>query len=49
MDYSSGMDTDKHFIAIATGDRGIERIRFTPDEKMLRMMKMKGPSKVKES
>ena len=49
VDYSSGMDTDKHFIAIATGDRGIERIRFTPDEKMLRMMKMKGPSKVKEA
>ena len=49
VDYSSGMDTDRHFIAVANGDKGTERIRFTPDEKMIRMMKMKGPSKVKES
>lgn len=49
VDYSSGLDTDRHFIAVANGDKGTERIRFTPDEKMIRMMKMKGPSKVKES
>lgn len=49
VDYSSGLDTDRHFIAVASGDKGTERIRFTPDEKMIRMMKMKGPSKVKES
>lgn len=49
VDYSSGLDTDRHFIAVASGDKGTERIRFTPDEKMIRMMKMKGPSKVKEA
>lgn len=45
-DYSSGNKEDIHYIAVATGEKGIEKIRFTPDEKMLRMMKLKSPSKV---
>lgn len=48
IDYSSGYDTDRHFIAVASGDKGNEQIRFTPDEKMLSMMRMKAPSKVME-
>ena len=30
-------------------DKGKERIRFTPDEKMLELMKLKGRSKVQEA
>ena len=29
-------------------EKGLIQIRFTPDEKMLHMMKMKSPSKIKE-
>lgn len=46
-DYSSGMPADKHYIAVFLGEKGTELIRFTPDEKMLHMIKMKGPSKLK--
>ena len=46
VDYSSGYDTDKHYIAVSTGEKGTEQIRFTPDEKMLSMMKLKSPSKI---
>ncbi|MCI8769784.1 MAG: hypothetical protein HFH73_01350 [Lachnospiraceae bacterium] len=48
VDYSSGYDSDKHYIAVASGDKGNEQIRFTPDEKMLSKMKMKAPSKIME-
>lgn len=45
-DYSSRMPEDKHYIAVVLGDQGKERIRFTPDEKMLELMKLKGRSKI---
>lgn len=48
IDYSSGLTSDKHWIAIAIGEKGTEKIKFTPDEKMLHMMKMKSPSKIVE-
>ena len=48
-DYSSRMSGDKHYIAVVLGDKGKERIRFTPDEKMLELMKLKGRSKVQEA
>ena len=47
-DYSSGIDTDQHYIAVYMDEKGLIQIRFTPDEKMLHMMKMKSPSKIKE-
>lgn len=47
-DYSSGMDKDEHWIAVFIGEKGTERIRFTPDEKMIHMMKLKSPSKIVE-
>ncbi|MDD7403920.1 MAG: DUF6106 family protein [Butyribacter sp.] len=47
-DYSSGMSGDSHWIAVVLGEKGVERIKFTPDEKMLHMMKMKYPSKIVE-
>lgn len=49
MDYSSGMKEDRHYMVVYLGEKGLEKIRFTPDEKMLHMMKMKSPSKVKEA
>ena len=46
-DYSSGFDTDKHYIAVFQGDEGNNiRIRFTPDEKLLENMKAKARSKI---
>ena len=48
VDYSSGYATDRYFIAVSIGDKGTERILFTPDEKMLSMMRMKAPSKIAE-
>lgn len=47
VDYSSGYDSDKHYIAVSIGEKGTEQIRFTPDEKMLSMMRLKAPSKIK--
>ena len=49
IDYSSGYDSDRHYIAISIGEKGTEQIRFTPDEKMLSMMKLKSPSKIKDN
>ena len=48
-DYSSRMHGDKHYIAVVLGDKGKERIRFTPDERMLELMKLKGRSKVQDA
>lgn len=45
-DFSSGIKTDKHFIAVARSDSGQERIKFTPDEKLIENMKFKGRSKI---
>ncbi len=47
-DYSSGME-GKHYIAIFVGEKGMEQIKFTPDEKMLTAIGTKSPSKLKES
>lgn len=46
VDYSSGLSKDCHYIAVSVGEKGSERIRFTPDDKMLQMMQYKSPSKV---
>lgn len=48
VDYSSGYAADTHYIAVSVGEKGTEQIRFTPDEKMLSMMRMKAPSKIME-
>ncbi len=49
LDYSSGMPSGKHWIAVVSGEKGIECIRFTPDDKMIHMMKMKSPGKIVEN
>lgn len=46
-DYSSGMEEGKHYIAIFIGEKGLEQIKFTPDEKMLEAIGLKSPSKLK--
>lgn len=46
LDFSSGNKDDKHFIAISRTDNGQERIKFTPDEKLIENMKFKGRSKI---
>lgn len=46
IDYSSGYANDRHYVAVSNGEKGTELIRFTPDEKMLKMMKYKAPSKI---
>ena len=46
LDFSSGNKDDKHFIAVSRSDSGIERIKFTPDEKLINNMKFKGRSKI---
>lgn len=45
-DYSSGME-GKHYIAIFIGEKGLEQIKFTPDEKLLDAIGTKSPSKLK--
>ncbi|MCH5268086.1 MAG: hypothetical protein J1E62_07055 [Lachnospiraceae bacterium] len=46
-DYSSGYDSDRHYIAVFRGDDGNSiRIRFTPDETLLQNMKSKARSKI---
>lgn len=46
-DFSSGYDTDGHYIAVFRGDDGNSmRIRFTPDETLLNNMKAKARSKI---
>lgn len=47
-DFSSGMTTHQHFIAVNLGEKGLEKIIFTPDDKMKEMMYKKSPSKFKE-
>ncbi len=46
VDYSSGVKSDKHFIAVARTESEQVRIKFTPDEKMLDKMKFKARSKI---
>ena len=45
-DYSSGMQ-GKHYIAVHLGEKGLEQVKFTPDEKMLEAIGTKSPSKLK--
>lgn len=45
-DFSSGIGTDRHFIAVSRADSGQERIKFTPDEKLIENLKFKGRSKI---
>lgn len=45
-DYSSGME-GTHYIAIFLGEKGLEQIKFTPDEKMLKAISTKSPSKLR--
>ena len=46
VDFSSGVKSDRHFIAVSKSDNGQERIKFTPDEKLIENMKFKGRSKI---
>ena len=46
-DYTSGVASDKHYVAVAIGEKGTEKIYFTPDAKMLDMIGKKSPSKLK--
>lgn len=46
-DYSSGMEGN-HYIAIFVGEKGMEQVKFTPDEKMLDAIGSKSPSKLKK-
>ena len=45
-DFSSGNPDDKHFIAVTRTENNQERIKFTPDEKMLELIKLKGRNKI---
>lgn len=45
-DYSSGMEGN-HYIAVFAGEKGLEQVKFTPDEKMLHAIGTKSPSKLK--
>ena len=45
-DFSSGNPEDKHFIAVTRTENNQERIKFTPDEKMLELIKLKGRNKI---
>lgn len=49
VDYASGLEPEKDYVALHQGKKGMERIRFTPDEKMLSMIDRKSPSKLKKS
>lgn len=46
LDFSSGIKSDRHFIAVSKSDSGQERIKFTPDEKLIENLKFKGRSKI---
>lgn len=48
VDFSSGFDPEKDYVALHQGKNGLERISFTPDEKMLSMIDRKSPSKLKK-
>ncbi len=45
-DFSSGKAEDKHYIIVTKGDKGNERVRFTPSENLLEQMQMKAKSKI---
>ena len=45
-DYSSRIEGDKAYIIVYKGEKGEERIKFTPDEKMLENIKIKARMKV---
>jgi len=45
-DFSSGVKSDRHFIAVSRTDNGNERIKFTHDEKLIEKLKFKGRSKI---
>ncbi len=45
-DYSSRSDEERHYMIVAEGKDGMFRIRFTPNEKLLKQMKIKGRDKV---
>ncbi len=45
-DFSSLDKEDTHYIMVIKSDKGMVRVRFTPDEKMLEMMKLKARSKI---
>ena len=48
VDYASGFEPEKDYAALHQGEKGQERIVFTPDEKMLSMIDRKSPSKLKK-
>lgn len=48
VDYATGFEPEKDYIAINQGEKGMERIAFTPDEKMLSMIDKKSPSKLRK-
>ncbi len=48
VDYASGFEPEKDYAALHQGEKGMERIVFTPDEKMLSMIDRKSPSKLKK-
>ncbi|MBR1741405.1 MAG: hypothetical protein IJ733_05955 [Lachnospiraceae bacterium] len=48
VDYASGFEPEKDYIALHQGEKGMEKISFTPDEKMLSMIDRKSPSKLKK-
>lgn len=48
VDYASGYEPEKDYVAIHQGEKGMEKILFTPDEKMLSMIEQKSPSKLKK-
>lgn len=48
VDYASGFEPERDYVALHQGEKGQERIAFTPDEKMLSMIDRKSPSKLKK-
>lgn len=48
-DYSSGNPEDTHYMIVAKGEKGMLKVRFTPNEHLLEQMKMKARSKIKDS
>lgn len=44
-DYSSGNENDENYIIVVRNEKGTQRIKFTPDEKMLSNIKIKAKMK----
>ena len=44
-DYSSGNENDENYIIVVRNENGTQRIKFTPDEKMLSNIKTKAKMK----